>query len=154
MILNTKHFGQIEIEEDKILTFEEGIPGFPDHKKYVLIFDEEDENSPFCWLQSLDDENIAFALLNPVKIYENYSPKVDDELIKCLGEFNENSLAIYCIVVIPEDYKKMTVNLKAPIVINTLTKKGMQVIAENEEYEIRHSVFKDLTESTSTKEGV
>lgn len=48
----------------------------------------------------------------------------------------------------------MTVNLKAPIVINTLTKKGMQVIAENEEYEIRHSVFKDLTESTSTKEGV
>ena len=48
----------------------------------------------------------------------------------------------------------MTVNLKAPIVINTITKKGMQIIAENEEYEIRHNIFNDLTEYTSTKEGV
>ncbi|HOA80254.1 MAG TPA: flagellar assembly protein FliW [Defluviitaleaceae bacterium] len=154
MILNTKHFGQIQIQEDKILIFEEGIPGFPNNKKYVLICDEENEDSPFCWLQSVEDENIAFALLNPTKIYSNYSPKVDDDLIKSLGDFSANDLALYCIVVIPENYKKMTVNLKAPIVINTITKKGMQIIAENEEYEIRHNIFNDLTEYTSTKEGV
>ena len=53
MILNTKHFGQIQIQEDKILIFEEGIPGFPNNKKYVLICDEENEDSPFAGFNPL-----------------------------------------------------------------------------------------------------
>lgn len=154
MILNTKHFGQLEVQDDRILTFEEGIPGFPDYKKYMLIFDEEDEDSPFCWLQSVNEGNVAFALLNPLKVYDNYAPKVEEEMIKTLGEPNINDLVLYCIVVIPEDYKKMTVNLKAPIIINTKTKKGMQIVAENEEYKVKHCIFQDSEACTSAKEGV
>lgn len=154
MTIQTKHFGELNIDENKIIIFPEGIPGFPDYKKYIFIFDEEDENSPFCWLQSIDDGSIAFALINPLKICPDYSPKVDNELIETLGEFNENELIVYAIVVVPEDITQMTANLKAPIIINSQTKIGMQVIAQNEEYEVKHKIFNDLQEYTSAKEGV
>jgi len=154
MILQTKHFGELNIDEGKVITFPEGIPGFPDHKRYVFIFDEEDENSPFCWLQSVDDGDIAFALVNPLKIYSDYSPEVDNEHTEALGEFSESDLIVYAIVVVPEDITQMTANLKAPIIINIKTKIGMQVIAQNEEYEVKHKIFNDLQEYASAKEGV
>lgn len=154
MTINTKHFGELQIDEEKIIIFEEGIPGFPYNKKYVLIFDEEDKESPFCWIQSIDDGNVAFAMINPLQIYPEYSPKVGQELIETLGEINEKELMVYAIVVVPEDITEMTANLKAPIIINRRTKKGMQVVAQNDEYEVKCKIFTDLQEGTSTKEGV
>ena len=155
MTIQTKHFGELNIDEGKIITFPEGIPGFPEHKKYIFIFDEEDENSPFCWLQSIDDGNIAFALINPLSIYPQYAPQVDEgTVLESLGEANPENLAVYAIVVVPEDITQMTANLKAPLIINTKTKLGMQVIAENDDYEVKYKIFNDLQESTSTKEGV
>ncbi|WP_058485991.1 flagellar assembly protein FliW [Defluviitalea phaphyphila] len=152
MRLKTKNFGEIEINEEKIITFEDGIPGFENYKKYLLITDKEDKESPFCWLQSVEDGDLAFALINPYSFCPDYSPNIEEKQIKKLGEIKEGSYIIYSIVVIPEDIKSMTANLKAPIIINIETKKAMQVICENEEYKIKHSVYDEL-KKVSVKEA-
>lgn len=143
MVIDTKHFGSIDINDEKIITFVEGIPGFPDQKKYILISDEN-ENSPFCWLQCIDDPDLAFPLMNPLAVCPTYSPDVSTELIQSLGEPNPEDLLIYAILVVPEDITKMTVNLKAPVIIHTKTKKGLQIISDNEEYSVRHYVYEEI----------
>jgi flagellar assembly factor FliW len=153
MILNTKHFGELEIDESKILLFEEGILGFPEHKTYVLITDEEDPNSPFCWLQSVTDSELAFVLVNPFSFYPEYSPEVSDEELAVLGEAKDEELTLYNIVVVPEDITKMTANLKAPLIININTQKALQIVVNNEEYEIKHQIYDEIQKRISEEAG-
>lgn len=143
MELNTKHFGQLQIPEDNIITFENGIPGFTQYTKYIIINDE-DENSPFCWLQSIEEVDLAFALANPFLIHKEYNPRLPKNEIEKLGEGNETDYSVLSIVIVPEDVEKMTANLRAPIVINLKTKKGMQVILDGEDYPIKYYLFEQL----------
>ncbi len=140
MNLKTKNFGNIEVKGNEVVTFDNGIPGFEDKTRFTLI--SNDENQVFTWLQSLDDGDLAFVLLDVGAIMPEYDPKIDTNTLSDIGDIN-NNLLIYNIVVIPEDTENMTVNLKAPIVINKDTKKGKQVIATNDEYTIRHYIFKN-----------
>jgi flagellar assembly factor FliW len=137
----TRHFGEIDYDPDKIITFPQGIPGFPNHNRFLLMSEDEEEDT-FFWLQSIDDGEVAFTLMDVYKVLPDYDPKVDPEELKELGEVN--SLEIYNIVVIPEYVRQMRVNLKAPIVINTETGLGMQVICINDEYPIRFMIFEEL----------
>lgn len=143
VIINTKHFGSIEINKEDIIVFEDGIPGIKGSTHYALLINSEDE-SPFFWLQSVDEKEVAFALVNPVAVYPEYAPKVDIEVVKRLGEPREEDLIVCCIVVVPEDITKMTVNLKAPLVMNRETQKGIQVVVDNEEYQIRHNLYEQI----------
>lgn len=152
MLINTKHFGEIEINEEDIIIFEDGIPGIKGSNRYALLINS-DQESPFFWFQSIDDAEVAFALVNPVAIYPDYAPKVDKEVVKKLGEPKEEDLIVCCIVVVPEDITKMTVNLKAPLVMNRETQKGMQVIVDNEEYQIRHNIYDQIVGLQQEKEG-
>jgi len=137
MKLNTKHFGEIEIDESSILTFEDGLPGFPDDRQFTIIENEE----PFCWLQSVTDGDNAFILVDALKIMPDYNPQVDSSELSPLGDYNPTDFLILNIVVLPENVRDMTVNLMAPVVINTVEKKGRQVVAKNENYGVRHYVF-------------
>ena len=139
MIINTKHFNTITIDPKEILTFDEGIPGFPKDHRFVLLGEEED--SPFCYLQSIDNAELAFVLVNPLDLEPTYEPKVPQEQLEGLGELKDGSLLVYAIVVVPEDVTQMTANLKAPVVIHVHTKKGKQMITENDEYPIRYKIF-------------
>jgi len=98
----------------------------------------------FFWLQSLDNGEVAFTLMDVYKVLPTYDPQIDDYESEELGTVEENSLEIYNIVVIPEDAKQMRVNLKAPIVINSATGIGRQVICVNEDYQIRYMIFEEL----------
>ncbi len=143
MKLDTRHFGMLEIEEDKIIEFIGGVPGFSG-TRYVLMQNKDDETSPFTWLQSTTDGDIALLLLNPFILYPDYAPEIKDEYIEGLEHKNQDDLVVYNVVVLPEDVSQMTVNLKAPILINANKKKGMQVIAENVDYDIRHYLYEDI----------
>ena len=138
MKINTRHFGEIEVEESRIINFEEGLPGFPDDRQFVLLENED----PFCWLQSADDGDNAFILVDAFSVLSDYSPQVDKEEFAPLGEYSPDDFLVYNIVTLPEDVNEMTVNLLAPVVINSATKKGRQVIAKNEEYGVRHYLLK------------
>ncbi len=143
MKIKTRFFGEIEINENKLIFFEEGLPGFPQLKKFLFMTDE-DENSPFCWLQSIEDLDIVFTLFDIYSIMEDYNPMVSSDIINCIGEFKEGDILIYTIANIPEDIKKISVNLKAPIVININNNKAKQIISANEEYEIRTYIYDKL----------
>lgn len=143
----TRLFGEIEIEESKIITFEDGIIGFPDMKKFTLIFDEEKEDRPsISWLQSMDEPEIAFPVMDPLFVCETYNPSVEEELLKNLGTIKEDNLYVLVTVTVPQNIKELAANLKAPIVINTDTRKASQIIVEDD-LPVRYRIYEILEEA-------
>ena len=143
MLLNTKHFGEIEIDESKIITFKEGIPSFEDLKRYIVLFNG-DETSPFRWLQCVDDGQLAFAVINPFMILGNYDIEISEETVSSLNIESISDVMVLAIVVVPEDPNKMTMNLKAPVIINTKNNTGMQVVLDTDMYSVRHYIVEEL----------
>lgn len=143
----TRLFGEIEIDESKIITFEDGIIGFPDMKKFTLIFDEEKEGRPsISWLQSMGEPEIAFPVMDPLFVCETYNPSVEEELLKNLGTIKEDNLYVLVTVTVPQNIKELAVNLKAPIVINTDTRKASQIIVEDD-LPVRYRIYEILEEA-------
>lgn len=153
MKVNTKWFGEIEIGDDKIITFEKGLIGLDQNHKFTIIYDSgKDTDSPIMWLQSLEDEKLAMPIMKPELIKSDYDPVVEDELVYALGDQIENAeLLVVVTVTVPSDLKKMTCNLKAPIIINVDTLKAVQLIADNEDYLVRYPIY-DLLNNTE-KDG-
>lgn len=142
MLVKTKFFGEIDLGEDKIITLERGIIGFEECKRFTILFDSEKEERPaISWLQSLDEQALALPIINPLIVKADYNPVVEDELLKHLGELTEENLVIFLAMTVPNDLTKMTVNLKAPFIINADTRKGAQLIVENQDYEVRYHVY-------------
>jgi flagellar assembly factor FliW len=112
-----------------------------------VLLENKDEDT-FCWLQSIDDGDLAFALINIYNVMPEYNPLVRSDEVAALGDLTDNNLLVYNVVVIPEDIKQMRANLRAPIVINPSTKKGKQVILDNDDYELKYRIF-DHVESRS-----
>lgn len=138
MKVNTRYFGEVEIGEEKIIHFENGLFGFEEYKDYTILFDSEDEGPFFSWLQCVTEQSLAFPIVNPLKVQEDYDPVVEDELLGNLGEIAEEDLLILLLATVPQDVKKTSVNMKAPLVINAGNRQGVQIVAENEDYEIKH----------------
>lgn len=144
MKIATKHFGEVDIDDSRIIEFEDGIFGFEDEKRFVVFTEEEESSTGLCWLQSISDETLAMPLINPIFWFPTYSPEVADEMIEKIGELSEEDLNVFSVVVIADSIETMTTNLKAPILVNIKTKKGIQVIAENDEYQIRHNLYEQM----------
>lgn len=140
MKIKTKFFGEIEIDEKQIINFVDGIPGFPEYKKYVILNDEELD---FTFLQSIDEKDLCFITLPPAAIVGDYSFDLSDETVEKLELEKPEDAATLAILNIPEDFKKMTANLKAPIVINTKNNKGIQELLDGDNYSMKHQVFKE-----------
>ena len=142
MKINTKHFGEINIEESKIINFAEGIPGFPNSKNFVMLSKKE-QSQLFCWLQSIEEADTAFALTVPYVFYPDYRPDVADSELATIGVTDSEDLkdiSVFNIMVIPKNAKEATINLKAPVVINEKVNKGGQFIANNADYTVRHRI--------------
>ncbi|MBO4922476.1 MAG: flagellar assembly protein FliW [Lachnospiraceae bacterium] len=152
MNVKTRHFGDVEIDDSKVITMDNGLFGFENYKKYVLLYDSSSDEIPnIQWLQSLDEELLALPVMIPTTVVPDYNPVVEDETLASLGEWKEEDVSMLVTVTVPEDIKKMSINLKAPIVINTTTMKGCQVVAENPEYEVKHMIY-ELLEAARAKE--
>lgn len=147
MKAKTRLFGEIDIEEEKIITLEKGMIGFPFLQKFTLIFDEEKEKrtASIMWFQSMDEPEVAFPVINPNEIKPDYSPFVDDEMLMPLGSLNEENTYLLVTVTATPEVKQATVNLKAPIVINTDTKKGCQIIVEDD-YPVKFNIYQAMQE--------
>ncbi|MBO6260847.1 MAG: flagellar assembly protein FliW [Lachnospiraceae bacterium] len=131
MEIKTRIFGDVTISDDKMISFPNGIVGFPDLKDFALIHDEEQgDQAGIRWMQSVQEPNFAMPVINPLVVKEDYDPMVDDELLSVIGK-GENVLVLTTITV-PTDLSKMSVNLKAPFVINVDTRKAVQVVLEED----------------------
>lgn len=126
MIVTTRDFGSVEINEEDIITFAQPIFGFEHLSKFVFLFNEEISDH-FVWLQSLEDDQICFVLANPSVAINDYTPNLPGEVIDMLGE---GDYLFWLVVVVAEDFINSTINLKSPIVICPATKLAAQIILE------------------------
>lgn len=143
MLVKTTHFGEIEISEEDIIEFEEGILGFEDIHRYGIISGEDPE-SPFKWIQAIEKPELAFALVNPFAIKKDYEFELKDEDANFLGIDSPSQVVVFAILVVPEDTTKISMNLKAPIVLNTNNKKAAQIILDSDKYTVRHFILDEV----------
>lgn len=142
MKITTKIFGEIEIAEDRVITFRDGIIGFPDLKKFALLHDEEKgKEAGIRFLQSLDEPGFAMPVMNPLVVKPDYDPEVEDELLAGAGEITEENLLVLVTVTVPGDLRQMSVNLQGPIIINIEERKACQIIVEKGGYPVKFPVY-------------
>lgn len=144
MKISTRYFGEVEIEQEKILHFEKGLFGFEQYRDFTILYDNQEEKEPFfLWLQCVTESGLAFPVVNPFKVKADYDPVVEDALLEAIGEFAPEELAVFLLATVPDNPKKATVNMKAPLIINTKNREGIQLIVENEDYAIRYPLFEE-----------
>lgn len=145
MRVTTRIFGEIEIADEKIIRMERGMIGFPELNRFALIYDEEkgQRESSIMWLQSMDDTDIAFPVMDPHAVKEDYNPNVSEEIVAPLGTLTDDNTYVLVTVTVPKNIEEFSVNLKAPIVVNMDNLKGMQLIVEDD-YPIKYKVYEML----------
>ena len=145
MKINTRKFGEIEIDDDKILTMPEGLPGFPGFEQFVLF--EDQKTAPFCWFQSIEAPNLSLVVMNPVIFKPDYQLDLQG-LIDSRGWKNltPEKLLILVVINIKEGIqeKSITANLMGPLVINLNTKEVIQMAISDPDYSHQYDVFESL----------
>jgi len=141
MKVNTKAFGLIEVDEKQKINIPQGLFGFEDYVEYVLL---EAEHQPFLWLQSVDDQEIAFVLINPFLFRPDYEVNITNEELAEIGINSPDNALIFVIVTIPQDGSPMTANLQGPIVINKENMTGMQAVLSDAKWRTRHDIIAEL----------
>lgn len=139
MILRTTRFGDLECPADKILTIPSGIIGFPASTRYLIL--DHDHDVPFKWLQSLDQAELAFVIVDPVWFKPDYQVTIALDEIGELGPAKEEDLVMFVILTIPpDDASRMTANLRGPVIVNAGSRMAKQLILR-EEYPTRAPVL-------------
>ncbi|MCI5584236.1 MAG: flagellar assembly protein FliW [Lachnospiraceae bacterium] len=142
MKIETRVFGTIEIDDSKIIHFPGGIIGFPEMKDFALLHDEEKgKDVPVRWLQSVQEPQFAMPVMDPLLVSGDYNPEVEDELLKSIGPLTQEETLVLVTVSVPKDLSKMSVNLQAPIIINTENRKAAQVIVNTDIYPIKFYIY-------------
>ena len=152
MIIETRVFGEVDIDPAKIIHFENGIIGFPDLQSFALIHDsEQGDNAGIRWMQSIEEPGFALPVMDPLIVAGDYNPEVDDEILKPIGKIEPDDILVLVTVTVPKDLKKMSVNLRAPIVINVSERRAVQIILEDDSYKVKFPIY-DILDSRK-KEG-
>jgi flagellar assembly factor FliW len=138
--LKTK-FGPVQVEENMIISFPRGILGFADYHRYIIL---EQEQSVFSFLQSVDEPSLSFVVTMPELVRADYSVELSDEEVELLQIGAPEDGKVYGIVTIPENVAEMTVNLQAPVVINTKERLGAQLIISGDKYHTKHNVLAEM----------
>lgn len=141
MKLETRDFGQVDIDEEKVITMPAGMPGFPGMQRFVIL--DREETRPFLWYQCVDDPGLAFVIINPNLFEPDYA--VDLKAVLREMSWNgcrEEDLAVYAIVNASEGIpEKITANLIGPLVINTRKKGATQMVITGSPYSHKQPVF-------------
>ena len=146
MKITTKLFGEIEVDEDKLITFPQGIVGFPDLRDFLLVHDSESEGG-IRWMQSVQEPAFAMPVIDPLIVMPDYNPWIEDDLLGPLGDVKEENTLVLVTITVPHEIEKMTVNLKAPIVINGENRKANQIITDDEQYEVKFPIYQILKDN-------
>ena len=143
MKIETKASGFIEVDEEKKICLIEGLFGFELLRDYILFSADE---PPFYWLQSLNDAQIAFILINPFLFRHDYEVYIDDEVCCELGLSSPEQVLIFAIVTISADGTAITMNLQGPLIINSITRFGKQVVLTDPRWKTKHDIRTEMAE--------
>ncbi len=143
MLLKTRLFGEIQVKEEKIINFTKPILGFDNCREYIML--ENESIFPTFWLQSVNNPNIAFPVVSPNIIDENYSFKLPAHELEDIQLKKIEDAIILTLMVVPESISSMRTNMRAPIIYNPVTKMAKQLILNDEKYQIHHYIVADMT---------
>ncbi len=146
MEIITKAHGKIEISDDRLITIPEGLFGFEQYTKYALV---DSDYEPFIWLQSCEDPNLAFLIVDPFLICNDYETDIDDAALKKIDITKPEDIIIMTIVTVPHDGSSITANFQGPLVINKKNHKCMQAILSDN----RWSTKVDIVQAMNKKGG-
>ncbi|GIP35599.1 flagellar assembly protein FliW [Paenibacillus sp. J2TS4] len=139
MKITTSRFGELDIEESSIIYFTQGIPGFEELSKYVLIYPEDSQ--PFAYLQSLEWGELAFIVTDPFLFNPQYQFEVTDHQKEELQIKSNEDISVWVIVTVTNRLQEATMNLMAPIIVNAKSKKAKQFVLHNTSYQTKHPLL-------------
>jgi flagellar assembly factor FliW len=142
MLIDTLRFGEVEISEEKIILFNEGLPGLEESRRFALLRFEE--SNPISWLQDVENSAVCLPVLDSFMAFPSYAFDLNDGDVKELDLQSAEDLHIISVLVIPDDIERMTVNLAAPVVINIRANTAKQIILSGGEYNVRFPVFAEV----------
>jgi len=145
MKVKTTRFGTIDVNEDQVLTLTEGMLGFSDCGRFVMMDDEIGD--PFMWMQSTEIPSLAFVVIDPAVILPSYHFSVKKEQIKGLDTADINDLQVYVIVTMASNILDVTVNLQGPLVMSKKKRIGTQIVLNDPNFSTRHPLFTDQPET-------
>lgn len=154
MNISTSRFGEIAVDETRIIRMNEGMLGFEHLKRYILI--TQDNETPFMWFQSVDDGSLAFVVIHSFAVKEDYEPVISDEdtqLLDLSAYAGPEDVVVLSVVTIRSDPFTVTANLRAPVVVNVKRMLAKQVVLAESEYPVRHPLTGTRTDLTKNKSG-
>lgn len=135
--------GEIQVPETHLVTIRDGLFGFDGKERFAVLPQADSAESPFLWLQSLDDAELAFLCLDPRFFRPGYLPRLSRDDWETLETKPEEAILL-TLVVVPEDPREMTANLLGPIVISPATRRGRQVVSQDPSHGVRHRILEEL----------
>jgi flagellar assembly factor FliW len=151
MIVTTSRFGEIQVDEGAIVSMPDGMLGFGDVKKYVLI--QHQDGSPFLWYQSVDEPNLAFLVLDPFTFFPDYQVLLSQDDLGVLQCTSLGELSVFVVVVVPDNPEHMTANLRGPIVINAEKRISRQIVLTDERYSPHQPIIQEIKKQAGTERG-
>lgn len=133
MLIESERLGEVEVDESKVMTFADGLLGFPDASRFALV--DAGDDGTYFWLQSLDDPHLAFLAAVPWAFFPEYEPELPLPDQDALGITDPSEVLVFCLLTITED--AVTANLLGPLVVNANTRHGRQIVLDNSEYSAR-----------------
>ena len=143
MLVQSTRFGELEVAEEQIMDFPEGLLGFPDEKKFALM--EYKPESPFYILQSMADPDLTFLMINPFAFFNDYDFHMDDALMAEIGVTADNPPTVFNIATVRDKIENMTVNLAGPVLVNMRDRKAAQWVIEKTQFPTRYPLFPAAT---------
>jgi len=149
MTIATKRFGNIEVDEDKVLYFPEGIFAFEQYNKYVLLMVKE--KSEFYWLQSIEDPELAFLVVNTAVHVPDYRPVIEKEFLSLLETDDISQTECWLIITVPPGKpEEMTANLQGPLLVNPKNRMAAQFVSADEKHIVRAKFLEILQKGTGS----
>ena len=138
--IETTRFGQVEVADESLITFREGIPAFEDEHEFVVL--PYEEGTPYMFLQSMMTPELAFLMTDPFVFFPDYSFELDDENMEKLAINSMDDVLVCTLISVPRSgVADMTTNLLAPVVINRHTMQARQIVLEKTQYTTKHRLF-------------
>lgn len=141
MKIQTKTMGIVDVAEEHIINIPQGLFGFEDYTDFALI---TSEYQPFVWLQSIQDNKLAFLVIDPFIICEDYEVDIDDKELAKIGIKDPADILVFAIVTVPGDGSPITANLQGPLIINKKERKCMQAVLTDSKWTTRHNIIEAL----------
>jgi flagellar assembly factor FliW len=141
MRVNTRAYGEVDVDERQQVHFPGGLLGFEKFSDYVLM---DARQKPFIYLQSLEVPELAFILIDPFLFRPDYALDVGDEVLQEIGVTNPEDAVVFAIVTAPADGSPITANLMGPVIISKTSRKGMQAVLADPRWRVKHDIMAEM----------